>query len=67
MRKLTVLMTVIGLSAIAPLAAADTAQLELLPTVAGIERTQYIRDESPSAVANDDAFYARGTGGVSPQ
>jgi len=67
MRKLAVLMTAIGLSAVAPLAAADTAQLELLPTVAGIESTQYIRAEGSSAVENSDEFYARGTGGVSPQ
>ncbi|MCL4800874.1 MAG: hypothetical protein KJ025_14885 [Burkholderiales bacterium] len=67
MRKLAVLMTAIGLSAVAPLAAADTAQLELLPTVAGIESTQYIRAEGSSAAENSDEFYARGTGGVSPQ
>lgn len=67
MTKYAALLTAVALAAAAPLASADTAQLELLPTVAGIESTQYIRAEGSSAAENSDEFYARGTGGVSPQ
>jgi hypothetical protein len=68
MRKFAALLTTIVLSAAAPLASADTAQLELLPKVDGIEMTQYVPNEvsAPADNASDAIFY-RHTGGVSPQ
>jgi len=68
MRKFAALLTVIGFAAASPLAIADTAQLELLPTVGGIEMTQFVPSEVtlPAANASDAMFYAH-TGGVSPQ
>jgi hypothetical protein len=68
MRKYAALLTAIVLSTAAPLASADTAQLELLPKVDGVEMTQYVPNEvsSPAANASDAIFFAH-TGGVSPQ
>lgn len=67
MRKVAVLLAVIGLAATASIARADTAQLELLPRVGGIEMTQHVREEGAApAKASDASFYAH-TGGVSPQ
>lgn len=72
MSKFAALLTVIGLSAVAPLALADTAQLELQPGAFEVERTLYIRDDIPSAAVpaaptGADEFFYRHTGGVSPQ
>ena len=67
MKKLAVLLTAIGFAAAAPLASADTAQLELMPKVGGIEMTQFVRDEGSSAVKSSDEFYNLGTGGISAQ
>ena len=67
MKKLIVLLTAIGFAAAAPLAGADTAQLELMPKVGGIEMTQYVADEGSTAVTSSNEFYNLSTGGVSPQ
>jgi len=67
MKKFAILLTAIGLSAAAPFASADTAQLELMPTVGGAEITQFVRESSAPAAKEDSAFYNLGTGGVSPQ
>jgi len=67
MKKLAILLTAIGFAAAAPLASADTAQLELMPKVDGIEMTQFVRDEGSSAIKSSDEFYNLGTGGVSPE
>ena len=67
MRKFAVLLTAIGLAAAAPLATADTAQLELMPAVGGAETTQFVIEKSAPAVESDSAFYNLGTGGISPQ
>jgi hypothetical protein len=65
MRKLAVLLTAIGFAAAAPLASADTAQLELMPKVEGVEITHFVRDDN--AVKSSNEFYNLGTGGISPQ
>jgi len=65
MKKLIVLLTAIGFAAAAPLASADTAQLELMPNARGIEMTQYVGDAN--AVKSSEEFYNLGTSGVSPQ
>ena len=67
MKKLAVLLTAIGFAAASPLASADTAQLELMPKVGGIEITQFVRDEGASAAKGSDELFNLGTGGVSPQ
>jgi hypothetical protein len=67
MKKLIVLLTAIGFAAAAPLASADTAQLELMPNARGIEMTQYVSDAGLSAAKSSDEFYNLSTGGVSPQ
>ncbi len=67
MKKLAMLLTAIGLAAAAPLAAADTAQLELMPKADGIDLTQYLRDEDSSAPKSSSEFFNLGTGGVAPQ
>jgi hypothetical protein len=66
-KKVAVLLTAIGIAAAAPLAGASEDGLDLMPSVRGIEHTQYVRDEAPSAGPSADAFYSRGTGGISPQ
>jgi hypothetical protein len=66
MKKFAVLLAAIGLAATASLANADTAQLELMPKVDGIEMTQYV-DEGSVSIKSSEAFYSLGTGGVSPQ
>ncbi|MCL4802401.1 MAG: hypothetical protein KJ025_22610 [Burkholderiales bacterium] len=65
MTKYAALLTAVALAAAAPLASADTAQLELLPKVGGIEQTKYVPEAVAPAGADAD-FYAH-TGGVSPQ
>ena len=67
MKKLAILLTAIGFAAAAPLASADTAQLELMPKVDGIEMTRFVADEGSSAVKSSDEFYNLGTGGISAQ
>lgn len=67
MKKLAILLTAIGFAAAAPLASADTAQLELMPKVDGIEMTQFVRDVGSSAIKSSNEFYNLGTGGVSPE
>ena len=65
MKKLAVLMTVLGIAA-APLANASEDGIELMPRVEGVEITHYVRDTG-TAVSSSDEFYAKGTGGLSPQ
>jgi hypothetical protein len=67
MKKFAILLSAIGFAVAAPLASADTAQLELMPRVEGVEITHFVRDEGSSAAPSTDAFYALGTGGISPQ
>jgi hypothetical protein len=67
MKKFAVLLAAIGLAATASLANADTAQLELMPKVDGIEMTRYVADEGSTAVKSSEEFYNLGNGGVSPQ
>ena len=68
MKKLAILLTAIGLSATAPFAVADDAQLELMPVVGGAEITQFVREESSApAIESNSAFYDLGTGGVATQ
>jgi hypothetical protein len=70
MKHVSVLLTAIGIAVAAPLAGASEDGLDLMPGVRGIERTQYVRDEAPTAVpgvSSADAFYSRGTGGIPPQ
>jgi hypothetical protein len=35
--------------------------------IEGVEITHFVRDAGAPALSDADAFYARGTGGVSPQ
>lgn len=67
MKKFAVLLSTIGLAAAASFANADTAQLELMPKVDGIEMTQYVRDEGSVSIKSSEEFYNLGNGGVSPQ
>ena len=69
MKKLAALLTTIGLVAVAPLAGASEDGLDLMPKARAPETTQYVRDEGPSGATSSDAdaFYSRGTGGISPQ
>jgi hypothetical protein len=67
MKKLAVLLTAIGLSAVAPFATASEDGLDLMPKVSGVETTSYIHDVAPAVNSGADEFYARGTGGISPQ
>lgn len=70
MKKLAAVLAAIGFATIAPLAAADTAQLELMPTVGGAEFTLYLPEASARALESgngSDEFFARHTGGISPQ
>ncbi len=64
MKKFAVLL---GLAVAAPLAIADTAQLELMPKVDGIEMTQYVSDEGSTAIHSFELPYTLGTGGVWPE
>jgi hypothetical protein len=74
MSKLTALIATLGIIA-APVAFADDAQLELQPKNFRIEHTLFVADDGgsraaigpTSEVSSGDAFYNRGTGGVSPQ
>jgi len=70
MKKLNVLIAAVGLAIAAPFAAADTAQLELLPRVGGAEMTRFVKVDDAAAAAEvrtiEARFYAH-TGGVSPQ
>jgi hypothetical protein len=70
MKKLAAVLTAIGLATLAPLAGADTAQLELMPKVGGAEFTLYLPEASPAAIGSSNAsdeFFYRHTGGISPQ
>ena len=69
MKKIAVLLSAIGFVAVAPLASASEDGLELMPKWRSVEATQYVRDEgAPAGTSSDaDAFYSRGTGGISPQ
>jgi hypothetical protein len=67
MKKLTVLLSAIGFATAASLVNASEDGLDLMPKVEGVEITHYVRDAGASAVKSNDEFYARGTGGISPQ
>ena len=66
---LAALLTTIGLATAAPFAVANEDGLDLMPNARAVETTQYIRDQGPSGATTSDAdaFYSRGTGGISPQ
>ena len=66
MKKFAILLTAIGFAAAAPLATASEDGLDLMPKVEGVEITHYVRDAGASAPASSDEFYAKGTGGISP-
>ncbi|MCL4802332.1 MAG: hypothetical protein KJ025_22265 [Burkholderiales bacterium] len=67
--KVKALIAAVGLAVVAPIANADTAQLELLPRIGGAEMTQIERSApvASEAIRNSDAFFYANTGGVSPQ
>ena len=68
MKKFAVLLSAIGFAIAAPLATASEDGLELMPSrIEGVEITHFVRDAGAPAPSDADAFYARGTGGVSPQ
>jgi hypothetical protein len=67
MKKFAILLTAIGFAAAAPLASANEDGLDLMPRVEGVEITHFVRDTGSSAVASSNEFYAKGTGGISPQ
>jgi hypothetical protein len=67
MKKLAILLSVIGISAVAPFATASEDGIDLMPRVEGVEITHYVQDAAAPARSEDDAFYSRGTGGLSPQ
>jgi hypothetical protein len=67
MKKLAVLLSAIAISAVAPFAVASEDGIDLMPRVEGVEITHYVLDSNAPARSEDDAFYARGTGGLSPQ
>jgi len=68
MKKVAILLTAIGFAATAPFAIASEDGLELMPSrIEGVEITHFVRDAGTPAPSDADAFYARGTGGVSPQ
>jgi hypothetical protein len=69
MKKLVMLLSAIGFAAAAPLAsAANEDGLDLMPSrVEGVEITHFVRDAGKPEVNEAEAFYARGTGGISPQ
>lgn len=68
MKKLAALLTAIALSAAAPFAtAANEDGLDVMPSrTEGVDITHFVRDEGAPAPSAEDAFYARGTGGISP-
>jgi hypothetical protein len=67
MKKLAALLSIVGFAA-TPFANASEDGLELMPNrVEGVEITHFVRDAGSPAETGDDAFYARGTGGISPQ
>jgi hypothetical protein len=68
MKKVAILLTAIGISATAPFAIASEDGLDLMPSrIEGVEITHFVRDAGTPAPSDADAFYARSTGGVSPQ
>ncbi len=68
MKKFAILLSAIGFAAAAPFAIASEDGLELMPSrIEGVEITHFVRDAGTPALNDADAFYARGTGGVSPQ
>ena len=68
MKRVAKLLTVVAIAVASPLVAASEDGLDLMPGVRGIERTSYVQDVAPAASASsEDAFYSRGTGGISPQ
>jgi len=68
MKKVAILLTAIGFAAAAPFAIASEDGIDLMPgRIEGVEITHFVRDAGTPALNDADAFYARGTGGVSPQ
>lgn len=68
MKKLATLLTAIGIAVAAPFAIASEDGLDLMPSrIEGVEITHFVRDAGTPALNDADAFYARSTGGVSPQ
>lgn len=70
MRNFAALLTAVVLAAVAPLAIADEAGLELLPKADGIEMTQYVPNEVATAAEDgnrSDAIFNAHTGGVPAQ
>jgi hypothetical protein len=67
MKKLAVLLSAIGICVVAPFATASEDGIDLMPRVEGVEITHYAPASSAPARSEDDAFYSRATGGVSPQ
>ncbi len=68
MKKLAALLTAIALSAAAPFAAASNEDgLDVMPSrTEGVDITHFVRDAAAPAPSAEDAFYALGTGGISP-
>jgi hypothetical protein len=68
MKKLAALLTAVVLSAAAPFATASSEDgLDLMPSrTEGVDITHFVRDAGAPAPSAEDAFFARGTGGVSP-
>jgi hypothetical protein len=68
MKKLALVLSAVVLSAAAPLATASNEDgLDLMPKrTEGVDITHVVRDSGAPATSDADAFYARGTGGVSP-
>jgi hypothetical protein len=68
MKKVAILLTAIGFSAAAPFAIASEDGIDLMPgRIEGVEITHFVRDAGTPAPSDADVFFARGTGGVSPQ
>jgi hypothetical protein len=68
MKKLATLLTAVAFAVAAPFAIASEDGLDLMPgRIEGVEITHFVRDAGTPALSDADSFYARGTGGVSPQ
>jgi hypothetical protein len=68
MKKFAILLSAIGIAVAAPLAGANEDGLDLMPSrIEGVEITHFVRDLGTPGTDTADAFYARGTSGVSPQ
>jgi hypothetical protein len=67
MKKLAALLTAVALSAAAPFATASEDGLDLMPSrTEGVDITHFVRDAGAPTASAEDAFFALGTGGVSP-